>query len=72
MICPIKIDGITMSAYNRNEICLTATGSRKSSLTWYFGFFKINGNHQQANNIVKTTPPSIAKPPFLKLKKSGH
>ena len=35
----------------------------------YFGFFRIKGNHHKANKIVKTTPPSIANPPVLKLKK---
>jgi hypothetical protein len=36
------------------------------------GYFKIKGNHQQANKIVKITPPSTANPPSLKSKKCDH
>ena len=62
----MRMHGITASAYTHIDTCLIAgfSGESNVSLTLYFGFLRMKGNHHKAKRMSAITPPWTAKPPF--------
>jgi hypothetical protein len=60
------MQGTIASAYTHIDTCLTAgfSGESNVSLTRYFGFLRIKGNHHNAKRMSAITPPWIANPPI--------